>query len=132
MWQCALLNGTFADSGGRATCHRHKCTSVVDYIGVRGTPAQFEVVQHAFEGLSNHSPLLYTLQAPPVRMQSQQSSQHQHDTTYKWIGGSSLDDYCTSWQAWERASSDPDFAARFAAIVNAIDDDLDAGVAKVE
>ena len=43
-----------------------------------------------------------------------------------------MDDYCTSWQAWERASSDADFAARFADVVNAIDADLDAGVARVE
>ena len=99
IWQRALLNGTFADLEGRATCHRHNGTSVVDYIGVRGSPTQFEVVQHAFEGLSDHSPLLCTIRAPPVRMQSKQHSHQQHDATYKWIGGSSLDDYCTSWQA---------------------------------
>ena len=105
---------------------------MVDYIGVRGTPPHFEVLQHVFEGLSDHSPLLCTVCAPPARMQSQQHARQQGATKYQWIGGSSLDDYCTSWQAWERATSDADFAARFADVVNAIGYDLDAGVANVE
>ena len=105
---------------------------MVDYIGVRGTPTEFEVLQQVFAGLSDHSPLLCTLSAPPMRVQSQQHTPQRATTKYQWIGGSSLDDYCTSWQAWERASSDEAFATRFADVVSSIDSDLDAGVARVE
>lgn len=88
---------------------------MVDYVNVRGVCKQFGVLPHVLKGLSDHVVLHGSIDFKAAKRQLPASPPR---TLYKWVEGSSLQDYADSWRAWNSYTDTPGFAQRLHAVID--------------
>jgi hypothetical protein len=95
----------------------------------RGAYMQFTVCGSMLGSLSDHAALRVSL--PWVLPRSANASLGSR-TVYRWVEGSSLTDYSSSWVSWCKRTDTPEFADAFAAVVDSHQHDVDALATAVE
>ena len=77
---------------------------------IRGNALHFEVLSDVFDGLSDHAPLVCRVEGPKSTIVDHSTPTR---TVYKWVEGTRISDYSSSWQCWEAFGNDSGFVSRF-------------------